>query len=124
MVERRFKAAYSQRVAMSKKLGSIKPIIALVHEFAGYVIDEGNDALLYINKIQKELYDNGVLPFEVKNTTDRYMVDKLPFGDVRDFLNYVWLAYMRLEEDWYWDEKLQQYVARNAFWSRKAEQSL
>ena len=121
MVERRFKAAYPQRVAMSKKLGSIKPIIALVHEFAGYVIDEGNNVLLYINKIQKELYDNGVLPFEVKNIADRYKIDELPFGDVRDFLNYIWLAYMRLEEDWYWDEKLQQYVARNAFWSRKAE---
>lgn len=112
MVERRFKAVYPQRVAMSKKLGSIKPITALVHEFAGYVIDGGNDALLYINKIQKELYDKGVLPFEVKNIADRYKIDELPFGDVRDFLNYVWLAYIRIEEDWQWDEEKYEYISK------------
>ncbi len=57
-----------------------------------------------------------------KSTDDHYKIGKLPFGCVRDFLMYAHLAYKRVEEDWYWDEKLQQYMCRNCSWlSNKKE---
>lgn len=105
MVERRFKAVYSKRLEMCSKLGNIKPLIALVHEFAVMAIEEGSVAVVYIEKIQKELYDKGILPFEVKSTADAYKIGRLPFGDTRDFLHYVWLAYKYIEEDWQWNEE-------------------
>lgn len=112
MVEQRFKAVYSQRMEMCSKLGNIKPLIALVHEFAGMAIEEGSVAVVYIEKIQKELYDKGILPFEVKSIADDYKIGKLPFGDIRDFLHYVWLAYKHVEEDWQWDEEQHEYISR------------
>lgn len=116
MVERRFNAAYTQRIEMSEKLGNIKPLTALVLELAERIIEGEKSALIYINKVQRDLYEKGVLPFEVQSIDDRIKVDELPSGDVHDFLRYVCLAYRYIEEDWYWDEKLQQNIARNTFW--------
>ena len=47
---------------MCKRLKTIKPIITLVHEFAGCVIEEGEDALFYIEKIQNDLYRKVLIP--------------------------------------------------------------
>lgn len=116
MTEERFNAVYAQRVEMSENLGNIKPIIALVHELAWEIVDGNKDALIYINKVQKDLYEKSILPFEVQSIDDEVKVGKLPFGDTQDFLMYVCLAYRHIEEDWYWDEKLQQCVSRNSFW--------
>ena len=116
MVEQRFNAVYSQRVESSKKLGSIKPLTALVHEFAEGIIEGDSTALSCIKKIQRDLYEEEVLPFEVNSVDDLVKVEALPLGDVHDFLSYVWLAYKYREEDWYWDEELHQYVSRNSVW--------
>ena len=118
MVKKRFDAIYAQRVEMSEKLNSIKPLTSLVHELAGRIIEGEKLAIVYINKVQKDLYEKGILPFKVQSNDDIIKVDRLPTGDIHDFLWYVCLAYRHIEEDWYWDDELQQYVARNDFWSK------
>lgn len=117
MSEERFNALYIQRESMCKKMGNIKPLIALVHELAGRIGEGDKSVLVYINKMQRDLYEKGILPFVVQSINDQLEIEKLPLGDTRDFLWYVHLAYKREAEDWYWDEKLQQYVSRNSVWT-------
>ena len=118
MTKEKFDVLYAQWEDMCKKTGNIKPLIALVHELAGKMTEGDKSALIYVNKVQRDLYEKGILPYMVQNTHDWLKVDKLPLGDIRDFLNYVCLTYRREEEDWHWDEELQQYVSRNSLWPR------
>jgi len=104
MVEQRYNAVYTQRVEM--------------HEFANSIIEGDKTALPCIIKVQRDLFEKGILPFEVNSVNDLSKVNKLPLGDVHNFLRYVYLAYRYVEEEWYWDDKLQQYVSKNSYWSQ------
>ena len=115
-LSRRYEAAFKLRAILSDNFTDIRPFIGLMKEYAGYAIEYGEAVLPYINKLQQLFYNKHLLPFVVESTKDRYKIDRLPFGDVRNILLYIWLAYLRVEEDWQWDEELQQYVSRNSIW--------
>ena len=118
-LDKRYEAAFKIRTSLTKNFTDMRPFIGLMKEFAGYAIEYGEEVISYVMNTQKMFYDKRMLPFEVKSSADRYKIDKLPLGDTRDFLLYVWLAYKHVEEDWYWDERLHQYVSRNNFWSKE-----
>lgn len=118
-LSKRYEAAFKLRATLGDSLTDIRPFISLMKEYAGYAIEYGDSVLPYINKLQQLFYSKNLLPFIVDSTKDRHKIDELPFGDVRNFLFYVWLAYLHVEEDWYWDEELQQYISRNSYWSQR-----
>lgn len=114
-LSKRYEVAFNLRATLGDSLTDIRPFIGLVKEYAGYAIEYGEAVLPYINILQQLFYSRHMLPFIVNSTKDRYKIDDLPHGKERDFLFYVWIAYLRVEEAWYWDERLQQYVSRNGF---------
>lgn len=113
-LSKRYDAAFKLRVTLSANFADISPFIGLIKEFAGYAIEYGEAVLPYINKLQQLFYSRHMLPFIVNSTKDIYKIKELPHGKEHDFLFYVWLAYLHVEEDWYWDERLQQYVSRKS----------
>ena len=71
MVEHRFNAVYTQRVEMSKKLGNIKPLTALVHEFAEKAVEECEKK---ISKMEQRLKELDELLCDPKNASDMTLV--------------------------------------------------
>lgn len=112
---KRYKTAFKLRTILSSNLTDIKPFIGLMKEYSGYAIEYGDAVLPYINKLQQLFYSKHLLPFMVESTKDRYKINKLPCGDRRNFLFYVWLAYKHIEDGCYCDEELQKYGNRNSF---------
>lgn len=113
-LNKRYEVAFNLRATLSNTLTDISPFIGLMKEYAGYAIEYGEAVLPYVNKLQQLFYSKHLIPFIVSSTKDRYKIKELPHGKEHDFLFYVWLAYLYIEEDWYWDERLQQYVSRKS----------
>ena len=101
---------------MCKQINGIRPITAFIHELAGLVEEEEPEIIKYIQEVEHDLFTKKIIPFKVEGVDSLVKIERLPDGEARQFLWYVWLAYRRKAEGWYWDEKLQQYVCRNSFW--------
>lgn len=114
-LDKRYEAAFKLRTTLSSNIVDVKPFIGLLKEYAEYAIEYGDAVLPYINKLQQLFYSKHLLPFMVKSTKDRYKINKLPCGDRRNFLFYVWLAYKHIEDGSFCDEELQKYGSRNSF---------
>ena len=114
-----FEKRYAQRVDMCKQINSIRPLTAFIHELAGMVEDEDTEIMRYIQEVEHDLFTKGIIPFKVEGVTSLVKIESLPDGEARQFLWYVWFAYKRESEGWYWDVRLHQYVSRNNFWSNK-----
>ena len=111
-LNKRYEVAFNLRATLSKNLTDIRPFIGLMKEYAGYAIEYGEAVLPYITILQELFYNKHLLPFVVDNIGDRYKIDQLHTGYVKDFLFYAWLAYKHVEEDWQWDEEQHEYISR------------
>lgn len=110
-----FEKRYAQRADMCKKINSIRPLTAFIHELAGMVVEEETEIMRYIQEVEHDLFMKGIIPLKVEGVDDLVKIESLPDGEARQFLWYVWFAYKRKAEDWYWDERLHEYIKRNSF---------
>ena len=117
-LDKRYKDAFNLRATLSNNFTDIRPFIGLMKEFAEYAIEYGGVVLTYVNELQQFFYSRHMLPFIVNSTKDRYKIEELPHGKERDFLFYAWLAYLRVEEGWYWDERWHQYFSRKSLFEK------
>jgi len=103
--EKWFSKRYATRIAWSNNFKDLKPIISLIFEYASNVIEDGDEAFMYVKRIENDLFVRGIIPFKVNSYNDIYKIDSLQYSDVRRLLWYIWLAVKHKEEDWQWDEK-------------------
>lgn len=97
MTEQEFNFNYDKRKDLSNQYDDLRPIIDYILELAGSITYGEEDVLLYVDKIQKDLLDNKVIPFMISNVED---IDKLErvHGDTKRALWYIWLAHQKEAE--------------------------
>lgn len=98
MTEEVFEKRYAQTIARTDDYTIIKPLSSLVLECAHIIHEENADAIMYVNRIQKDLFDKGIIPFMITSVRYRNIIDKMPENEIKDFLKYVLLAYMYKDE--------------------------
>lgn len=104
MTEDVFEKRYTQRLAWYDNNKNIRTLSSFVLEIAHNILEEDADEINYVNKIQHDLFEKGIIPFMIKSVKDRIRVDEMPNNEIKDFLNYVLLAYEYKDDDWkqYW----------------------
>lgn len=104
MTEEVFEKRYALSVEWSNNFTNLRTFSSLVLECAHTILEDDKDAIRYVNRIQGDLFDRGVIPFKVQSVNDRIRIDEMPDNDVRDFMRYVCLAF-EYEDDYRWREK-------------------
>ena len=90
---------YAQSINRADDYKNIKPLSSLVLEYANIIHEEDADAIKYVNRIQQDLFDKGIIPFMVTSVNDRIKVDEMPYNEIKEFLNKVLLAYRYKDGD-------------------------
>ena len=99
MTEEVFEKRYVQRLAWTDNYKNIRPLRSLVLECAHIIHEEDVNAIKYVNRIQQDLFDKGIIPFMVTSVNDRNRVDEMPNNEIKTFLNKVLLAYEYKDDD-------------------------
>ncbi len=99
MKDNLFIKRYAQSINREDDYKNIKPLSSLVLEYANNIHEEDADAIKYVNRIQQDLFDKGIIPFMVTSVNDRIKVDEMPYNEIKEFLNKVLLAYRYKDDD-------------------------
>ena len=99
MTEEVFEKRYATRIMWSNNFTNLRLFSSLVLECAHIILEKDKEHIKYINRIQEDLINKGIIPFKVDNINDRIKIDELPNNDVKEFLRYVLLAYEYVEDD-------------------------
>ena len=99
MTEAGFEKRYAQRLVWTDNYKNIGPLSGFVLECACIIHEQDADAIKYVNRIQQDLYDKGILPFMIKSVNDRIRVYDMSDSDIKDFLKCVLLAYKYNDDD-------------------------
>lgn len=99
MTEDVFEKRYAQRLVWAENNNNIRTLSSLVLECAHIIHEEDADAIKYVNRIQQDLLDKGIIPFMIKSVNDRIRVDELPDNEIKEFLKKVLLAYEYKNDD-------------------------
>lgn len=92
MTEQRYNALYLKKVELSNNYLNLRPIISMLKEFCGNLADGEEDALIYIKKIESDLYEHNVVPFKVESIEDLIKLEQLPDSEGKTALRYVYYA--------------------------------
>ena len=97
-LKRRFEVGYSQSIKLSDNYTNLGPIILIIHEFMNAIKEEGEEAYCYVEKIEEDLFNKGILPFKVESILDDTKINTLPASAVKEALHYILLAFRYKEE--------------------------
>lgn len=92
MTEQRYNALYLKKVELSNNYLNLRPIISMLKEFCGNLADGEENALIYIKKIESDLYEHNVVPFKVESIEDLTKLEQLPDSEGKTALRYVYYA--------------------------------
>lgn len=97
-LKRRFEVGYPQIIQLSDNYTNLGPIILMIHEFMSAIKEEGIEAYHYVEKIEDDLFNRGLLPFKVESLLDDRKINALPPSDIKEALRYILLAFRYKEE--------------------------
>ena len=103
MTEDVFEKRYAMSVEWSNNFTNLRTFSSLVLECAHIILEDDKDAIRYVNRIQGDLFDRGIIPFKVQGVNDWIRIDELPDNGVKDFMRYVCLAFEYKDDD-RWDK--------------------
>ena len=99
MTEEVFEKRYAMHIERSNNFTNLRTFSSLVLEIAHIILEDDKNAIKYVNRIQGDLFDRGVIPFKVQSVKDRIRIDEMPDNEIKDFLKYVLLAYRYKDDD-------------------------
>ena len=105
MTEEVFEKRYAQTISMTDDYTIIKPFSSLVLECAHIIHEEDANAIMYVNRIQQDLFEKGIIPFMINSVNDRIRVDKMQNSEIKTFLKYVLIAYECKDDDRWRDNR-------------------
>jgi hypothetical protein len=83
-----FNRTYKLRVKLSNNYTDLRPITSLV-----ITARDWENGIYYINKIQQDLLNNGVIPFIIKGVEDYTKLKTCQSEQIRELLHYVWRSF-------------------------------
>lgn len=105
MTEEVFEKRYAQRLVWADNYKNIRALSSLVLEISLIIQEEDADAIKYVNRIQQDLLEKGIIPFMINSVNDRIRVDKMQNSEIKTFLKYVLIAYECKDDDRWRDNR-------------------
>lgn len=100
MVGTKYEKEYAEIVESSKYYTDLVPFMKFARDIADLVLNEGEENLLYIQKVQDDLYSKGIIPFKVSNVRDISKIESLPYSKVSLLLHYIWLSFRNCDREY------------------------
>ena len=86
--DRCFYKKYSTRVEWSMGFKNLRAISFFLHELIYW-----EDCLGYVKIVEKDLFDQSIIPFKVESVDDIYKINNINVSEeVRRLLWYIWMA--------------------------------